>query len=84
MRPCSSQPCLLAVVLATVVYGWFEAGWLRTRILEVHVACLPPALDGMRTGHLSDFHLGAPFSRGNGASERAAAWVAERRPDLVA
>ena len=44
---------------------------------------LPQALDGMRIGHLSDFHLGAPLSRGNGASERAAEWVASRPPELV-
>ena len=66
-----------------VVYGWIEAGWLRTRVLEVPIDGLPEALDGLRIGHLSDFHLGAPLSRGNRASARAVAWVAERRPDLV-
>jgi predicted MPP superfamily phosphohydrolase len=71
------------VLLACVVYGWFEAGWLRRRVLEVPLRGLPQALDGLRVGHLSDFHLGAPLSRGNRASEKAAAWVAERRPDLV-
>jgi uncharacterized protein len=71
------------VLLACVVYGWFEAGWLRKRVLEVSLGGLPQALDGIRIGHLSDFHLGAPLSRGNSASEKAAAWVAERRPDLV-
>jgi predicted MPP superfamily phosphohydrolase len=60
-----------------------EAGWLRTRVVEVTVVGLAEALDGLRIGHLSDFHLGAPLSRGNGASERAAAWVADRCPDLV-
>ena len=71
------------VVVACLAYGWFEAGWLRMRVLEVHVPRLPAALDGLRIAHLSDFHLGAPLSRGNGASERAAAWVADRSPDLV-
>ena len=64
-------------------YGWIEAGWLRHRVLEVPVDGLPEPLDGLRIGHLSDFHLGAPLSRGNRASERAVRWVAERRPDLV-
>jgi predicted MPP superfamily phosphohydrolase len=68
---------------AVTLYGWFEAGWLRTRVLEVTLPDLPPPLDGLRIGHLSDFHLGARFSRGNRASERAALWIAERRPDLV-
>jgi predicted MPP superfamily phosphohydrolase len=68
-----------AIALA---YGWFEAGWLRTRVVEVPIAGLPPELDGLRLAHLSDFHLG-PRSRGEVAVERAAAWVRERRPDLV-
>jgi predicted MPP superfamily phosphohydrolase len=71
------------VALGCIVYGWFEAGWLRRRVLEVRIAGLPQELDGMRIGHLSDFHLGAPLSRGNGASRRGAAWIAERRPDIV-
>jgi uncharacterized protein len=73
----------VAFAVVTLAYGWVEAGWLRTRILEVPIRELPEALDGVRIGHLSDFHLGALFSRGNGASERAAEWVARRRPDLV-
>jgi predicted MPP superfamily phosphohydrolase len=74
---------LACVAAATVVYGWLEAGWLRTRVLEARVQGLPAALDGLRIGHLSDFHLGARFSLGNRASARAAAWVAARSPDLV-
>ena len=72
--------CLLVVL---VVYGWLEGGWLRTRILQVPIDGLPTALDGLRIAHLSDLHFGAPLSRGNRAGERAAAWVAARRPDVV-
>jgi predicted MPP superfamily phosphohydrolase len=75
---------LIAVVLVGVgLYGWLEAGWLRTRVVEVAVTGLPASLEGVRIGHLSDFHLGARLSRGNRASERAVAWVAARAPDLV-
>lgn len=74
---------LAASALIVLAYGWFEAGWLQTRILEVPIEGLPTALDGLRIGHLSDFHLGAPLSRGNGASKRAVDWVGARRPDLV-
>ena len=74
---------IAAAVLCLAAYGWLEAGWLRTRVVEVRVAGLPEALDGLRIGHLSDFHLGAPFSRGNRASVRAARWVGARSPDLV-
>lgn len=76
---------LLAALLAAsavLAYGWFEAGWLRRRILEVDLPGLPPALDGLRIAHLSDFHLGVP-SRGRVATERAVAWVEQRAPDLV-
>ncbi|HET6617463.1 MAG TPA: metallophosphoesterase [Gemmatimonadota bacterium] len=78
-------PALLIASLALfcALYGWLEGGWLRTRAIVVEIDGLPEALDGLRIGHLSDFHFGAPLSRGNGASERAAEWVAERRPDIV-
>jgi uncharacterized protein len=74
---------VVAVVAAAgLAYGWFEAGWVRLRELEVRIPGLPEALDGLRVAHLSDFHLGVP-SRSTVAIERAVAWVEERRPDLV-
>ncbi len=73
---------LLGLALAALVWGWFEAGWVRLRRLELRVPGLPPELDGLRIAHLSDFHLGVP-SRGARAVERAVAWVAERQPDLT-
>jgi uncharacterized protein len=74
---------LALLALACLTYGWFEAGWLRTRVLEVPVPGLPPALDGLRIAHLSDLHLGPP-SRGRVAAERAVTWIESRQPDLVA
>lgn len=73
---------LAAVAAAGLAYGWFEAGWLRARVLELPVAGLPRDLDGLRVAHLSDFHLG-PVSRGAVAVRRAVEWVRGRRPDLV-
>jgi uncharacterized protein len=70
------------VGVTALVWAWFEAGWLRKRVVEVELEGLPRELDGLRIAHLSDFHLGVP-SRGERASEEAVAWVAERRPDLV-
>ncbi len=74
---------LLALLVAgALAWGWFEAGWLRKRVLEVELAGVPEALDGLRIAHLSDLHLGVP-SRGRRAAEEAVAWIVERRPDLV-
>jgi uncharacterized protein len=73
---------LVALVLAALAWGWFEAGWLRRRVLEVELPGVPAALDGVRIAHLSDLHLGVP-SRGRRAVEEAIAWVVARRPDLV-
>jgi predicted MPP superfamily phosphohydrolase len=65
-----------------MAWAWYEAGWLRTRVLEVALPGAPPELDGLRIAHLSDFHLGVP-SRGRRAVRDAVAWVGERQPDLV-
>jgi hypothetical protein len=73
---------LATAAVAAVAWGWFEAGWLRKRALEVELTGLPAELDGIRVAHLSDLHLGVP-SRGERASVDAFAWVEERRPDLV-
>jgi uncharacterized protein len=74
---------LVALAALTAAYAWFEAGWVRLRVLELALPGLPPELDGLRIAHLSDFHLGVP-SRGLRATQRAVAWVVERRPDIVA
>jgi uncharacterized protein len=74
---------LLAVAAGgALAWGWFEAGWVRLRTLDVPVVGLPVELVGLRVAHLSDFHLGLP-SRGARAVEAAVDWVAERRPELV-
>src|SRR5437660_9463661 len=72
-----------ALAGGAVGWGWFEAGWVRLRTLDVSLPGLEPELDGLRIAHLSDFHLGPP-SRGAVAVKRAAAWVEEQRPDLTA
>lgn len=73
---------LAVLAVAIAAWGWFEAGWLRKRVLEVEVAGVPAALDGLRIAHLSDLHLGVP-SRGERAAKDAVTWIAERKPDLV-
>jgi predicted MPP superfamily phosphohydrolase len=55
---------------------------VRLVVREVEIPGLPPALDGLRIAHLSDFHLGVP-SRGTRAVQRAVDWTCRRNPDLV-
>jgi uncharacterized protein len=71
-----------AVAGAGLGWGWFEAGWVRLRSLEVPLERLPRELADLRIAHLSDFHLGLP-SRGSHAVERAFEWVEARQPELV-
>jgi predicted MPP superfamily phosphohydrolase len=80
MSPLATIGC---AALAVMLYGWFEAGWLRKRVMDVPIDGLPYSLDGLRIGHLSDFHLGVPLSRGDRATGRAVEWVSARQPDLV-
>ena len=72
----------VAVAAASPTAGSRPAGCARASSRSRSLAS-PAALDGLRIGHLSDFHLGAPLSRGNSASARAVEWVAARSPDLV-
>jgi predicted MPP superfamily phosphohydrolase len=60
-------------------WGWFEAGWVRFRRLELPIVGLT---EEVRIVHLSDFHLGLP-SRGSRAVTRAVEWCAGLEPDLV-
>src|SRR4029077_4411520 len=72
-----------AAAAAGLGWGLIEAARPRLRVLELELRGLPEELDGLRIAHLSDFHFGVP-SPGIGAVWQAAAWVRERRPDLVA
>jgi predicted MPP superfamily phosphohydrolase len=69
----------VAVSALGLGWGWFEAGWVRFRRLDLPVAGLA---EDVRLVHLSDFHLGVP-SRGSHAVARAVEWAADRNPDLV-
>jgi predicted MPP superfamily phosphohydrolase len=68
-----------AVSAGALGWGWFEAGWVRFRRVDLPVGGVAGEL---RIVHLSDFHLGIP-SRGSRAVARAVQWTTEREPDLV-
>lgn len=73
---------MVGVATAVLAWGWFEAGWLRRRVVEVELEGVPASLDGLRIAHLSDFHLGV-VGRGPRAVREAVEWVRGRDPDLV-
>ena len=68
---------------ALAAWGLFESQWLQTRRLDVPVAGLPPALDGLSILHLSDFHAGTP-SLNMRTLRKAVAFGVSEQPDLVA
>jgi predicted MPP superfamily phosphohydrolase len=72
----------IALVVAVLGWGIFEAGWLRLVELEAPIPGLPKELDGLRIAHIGDLHLGAR-SHGHRAVVKAIDWVSERKPDLV-
>ena len=78
--PSGAAPdCFLgAIAAAGLGWGWFEAGWVRLRELELELPGLPAELDGLRIAHLSDFHLGVPLARR--ARGRAGGGLGRRAP----
>lgn len=71
------------VVLAVAaVWGYVGTRRLVVRPLDVSVADLPPALEGLRIVQLSDLHVGPHTSRRHLA--RIAEAVRAARPDLIA
>ena len=74
-----------AVALAGALLAWglFESQWVERRLLELPLPALPPELDGLRIGHLSDPHLGSLSLNGR-VFRSAVRWLREEEPDLVA
>jgi predicted MPP superfamily phosphohydrolase len=72
-----------AGAVALAGWGLFESQWVHTGVLEVPVAGLPPALDGLGILHLSDFHAGTP-SLNLRSMRKAVDFGVAVRPDLVA
>lgn len=79
---------VLGVGLAIVTYTWLLVGAtigrnaLNVRRIDVPIAGLPGALDGLVIAHVSDLHLSSLRSRPKLARKVVAA-VNEARPDLV-
>jgi uncharacterized protein len=72
-----------AAVAALAAYATLvEPRWLRVRHARIHIRSLPPPLEGLRVGLLSDIHLQG--GRSAALLRRAIAATTRARPDLVA
>jgi uncharacterized protein len=72
-----------AAAAAVAVYAaLIEPRWLQVSHARIHIRSLPPTLEGLRIGLLSDIHL----QEGRSASlvRRAVAAIGRERPDLIA
>jgi predicted MPP superfamily phosphohydrolase len=73
---------LSSVAAAGVAWGLYESQWVRCCTRQVPIAGLDPALDGLRVGHLSDLHVGAPGLNAR-ALARGVELIRQCDPDLV-
>ncbi len=81
--PVSWCALLAALLAATAAYVFgIEPGRLVVRRVDVPIPGLPPALDGLKIGQISDLHRGPRMPRSR--VERAVALLAAEMPDLVA
>lgn len=58
-----------------------EPNWLVVKQVEVPITGMPPALDGLRIGFISDFHRGRFVTEGD--IHRAAKHLLRQKPDLI-
>jgi uncharacterized protein len=71
------------VAAAGLAWGLFEAQWVELVERDAPVTGLPPALDGWRVLHISDFHLGTVSLNGR-SLRKAVDWAVAGDLDLVA
>jgi len=67
---------------AGLAWGLFESQWVELSVHHLPVAGLPPALDGLTIGHLSDLHVGAPGLNAR-ALARGVELIRRAEPDLI-
>jgi uncharacterized protein len=83
MKPIHWMVAGAGATLALLAYGTLvEPRWLQVRRVRIHVRTLPPDLEGLRVGLVSDVHLRA--GRSPGLARRAAAALDRAAPDLIA
>lgn len=67
---------------AGLAWGLFESQWVESIVRHLPVNGLPPALEGLRIGHLSDLHVGAPGLNAR-ALGRGVELIRRAQPDLI-
>jgi predicted MPP superfamily phosphohydrolase len=73
---------LLALACLCILYAIFiEARWLQVERVNLHLAKLPPSMDGLRIVHLTDFHY--PRSLGDDYFRRVISLTNDLHPDLI-
>ena len=71
-----------AVALMGVYARWVEPQWLQLRRRRIHARELPPRMEGLRIGLLTDLHAGRPEDFR--LVRRAVRMLMDERPDLIA
>ena len=82
MNPRKLAAAAVAAGGALAAWGAFEAQWIERRVVDVPVAGLDPALDGLSILHLSDLHAGSP-SFNLRTLRKAVVFGVETQPDMV-
>ena len=73
---------LLALAAAGAAWGLYESQWVQQCRRVVPITGLDPAFDGLRIGHLSDLHVGAPSLNARSLA-RGVELIRQLEPDLV-
>jgi predicted MPP superfamily phosphohydrolase len=73
---------LLALAAAGAAWGLYESQWVQECRRVVPITGLDPAFDGLRIGHLSDLHVGAPSLNARSLA-RGVELIRRVEPDLV-
>ena len=80
----AAATAVATLVMAALAYArWIEPRRLQVARYRLGVRDLPPALEGARIAHLTDFHVGMPATR-RSTLRRAIAVARAERPDVVA
>lgn len=79
--PVTSCAGITLLVIAICMYGWYEAGAIRTETVDIYTTKIPRVAGGITIAQISDVHLGLLV--GERKLRRILAAVRAAEPDLV-